>query len=220
MLFPTQYSLAEANQMVPFLETSFEGIGALLVRMHQIRLHLSTSTGPETAQLEPAPVETADAGALEAPAAAASVADGPARLAEGEAPPARAAVEEALAAYGRLMRALGRPSSDESAAGAEASAEASAEEAGYEGAHWRSALHQTEGEIRRELELLQRMGVLVHSLDPPTVHLRSQRGATPVMLSWRPGEPAFLHWHSLDWGFEERAPIDDPRLFGSAVLPC
>lgn len=149
MLFPTLYSLAEANQLVPFLEDSFAELQAQIAVAQQARADL-------------------------------------------------------------LDKAAQRVSAGEAAA--ETLLEADPELA--------ATVKDAEERIHEELLLLHRVGVMVKSLDPPTADVFAHRGASIVNLCWQPGEPEFLHWHSLDAGLQGREPIDDPELFGEPVLPC
>ena len=246
MLIPKQYSLAEANQLVPLLESSLQDIAALLVEMHRARLsvqiraranqkthHPPAEASPLQAGLEtlaePFDVDLPDV--IRAPAR--NPADKGAAIGQRwearrrrdwpvgiplehvVSPPnevAHAILEAAEAEH--LAHHEDDPEADRALQALLRSAEefeASAEDI--------KTITEAESKIRDELDILERMAIYVHSMDPPTVHLLSHRGASPVLLSWRPGEPAFMHWHSLDWGIEERAPIDDPKLFGGNVLP-
>lgn len=250
MLIPNQYTLAEANQLVPLLENSLQEIGASLVEMHRAKLSMRIrqrvrdeyETLPAAPLRDDVPEADADMHDFETSALhdgdvsheranarpSAQLGRQPGRRARREwpvgialehiiSPPEEVAhaileavEEEAALARRRAVADGNRPlrawlHADDEMNDAEEDAKIVAD---------------AEQKIRRELDVLQRMGVFVHSMEPPTVHLLSRRGASPVLLSWRPGEPEFMHWHSLDWGFEERAPIDDPALFGGNVLPC
>lgn len=79
-------------------------------------------------------------------------------------------------------------------------------------------LAEADERIRAELLLLQRMGVLVKSLDPPTVDVFAKRGPSLVHLCWQRGEPEFGYWHDVHTGIAGREPIDNPALFGEDEL--
>lgn len=247
MLIPNQYSLAEANQLVPLLESSLAEIAAMLVELHRARLSVKVrarasqppKNEPESLPVVPLAVEPGGLGEAASAPDALDLLEVVPKLANatpgqsGEptkrhewpvgiplghvvSPPSEVAhaILEAAESENftsvdaetdpdRALRALLRSAEE---------FEACAEDI--------RTITEAEAKIQYELDLLQRMGVFVHSMDPPTVHLLSHRGSTPVLLSWRPGEPAFMYWHSLDWGTEERAPIDDPELFGGHIFPC
>lgn len=143
MLMPKLYSLAEANQLIPFLEDSFAEIRDQIARARAARLQfLARVTRHDNGE---------------------AVIEGDPELA--------------------------------------------------------AVVNEADERIRDEMSLLQRMGVLVKSIDPPTADVFSRRGASLVHLCWQPGEPEFLHWHSIESGIAGREPIDNPELFGDPVLP-
>ena len=246
MLIPNQYSLAEANQLVPLLESSLQDIAALLVDMHrarlsvQIRARANQKTHRPPQEANPLQVELDAVNeplALNVPDAIRATEGAEAEKAPGIGQrwgskrrrdwPVGIPLEHVVSPPTEVAQAILEAAEAENLANHEGDSDAdralqallrSAEE--FEAsAEDLKAMTEAESKIRDELDILQRMGIYVHSMDPPTVHLLSHRGASPVLLSWRPGEPAFMHWHSLDWGIEERAPIDDPKLFGGNVLP-
>lgn len=247
MLIPNQYTLAEANQLVPLLESTLQEIGAALVEMHRAKLSIRIRARAQQAQ-HADPHLSDDRSEVTFHAADGSFAAehrsemplpddlaGAARDGElGQRPrrhdwPVGIALEHVVSPPEELAHAMLEAVEQESAAarGMPAPGIQSALQALFRSSEVMDAteedaqaLDAAESKIRHELDVLQRMGVFVHSMEPPTVHLLSRRGASPVLLSWRPGEPEFMHWHSLDWGLEERAPIDDPKLFGDCVLPC
>jgi hypothetical protein len=51
------------------------------------------------------------------------------------------------------------------------------------------------------------LGVQIKSLDPALIDFPSLRDGRVVLLCWRAGEPAVMHWHDLDSGFAGRRPL-------------
>ena len=70
MLIPNQYSLAEANQLVPLLESSLAEIAAMLVELHRARLSVKVrarasqppKNEPESLPVTPLAVEPGGTG--------------------------------------------------------------------------------------------------------------------------------------------------------------
>jgi len=62
--------------------------------------------------------------------------------------------------------------------------------------------------VKRAVEQLQRLGVLVKDLDRGLVDFPSIRDGEEVLLCWRVGEEEIAHWHGVDEGFAGRKPLD------------
>jgi hypothetical protein len=62
--------------------------------------------------------------------------------------------------------------------------------------------------VKRAVEQLQRLGVLVKDLDRGLVDFPSLRDGEEVLLCWRVGEEEIAHWHGVDEGFAGRKPLD------------
>jgi len=62
--------------------------------------------------------------------------------------------------------------------------------------------------VKRAVEQLQRLGVLVKDLDRGLVDFPSLRDGEEVLLCWQVGEGEIAHWHGVDEGFAGRKPLD------------
>jgi hypothetical protein len=62
--------------------------------------------------------------------------------------------------------------------------------------------------VKRAVEQLQRLGVLVKDLDRGLVDFPTLRDGEEVLLCWRVGEEEIAHWHGVDEGFAGRKPLD------------
>ncbi len=62
--------------------------------------------------------------------------------------------------------------------------------------------------VKRTVEQLQRLGVLVKDLDRGLVDFPSLRDGEEVLLCWQVGEEEIAHWHGVDEGFAGRKPLD------------
>ena len=62
--------------------------------------------------------------------------------------------------------------------------------------------------VKRAVEQLQRLGVLVKDLDRGLVDFPSLRDGEEVLLCWQVGEEGIAHWHGVDEGFAGRKPLD------------
>ena len=62
--------------------------------------------------------------------------------------------------------------------------------------------------VKRAVEQLQRLGVLVKDLDRGLVDFPSLRDGEEVLLCWQVGEEEIAHWHGVDEGFAGRKPLD------------
>lgn len=51
------------------------------------------------------------------------------------------------------------------------------------------------------------LGVQVKSIDPALIDFPSRRENRIVLLCWRAGEPAVMHWHDPAGGFAGRQPL-------------
>ena len=63
-------------------------------------------------------------------------------------------------------------------------------------------------EMRRELALLEDLGVQFRDLDKGTVDFPAERYGESVMLCWHYGEPDVSFWHSPDEGFVGRKSLN------------
>ena len=61
--------------------------------------------------------------------------------------------------------------------------------------------------VKRAVEQLQRLGVLVKDLDRGLVDFPTLRDGEEVLLCWRVGEEEIAHWHGVDEGFAGRKPL-------------
>jgi hypothetical protein len=62
--------------------------------------------------------------------------------------------------------------------------------------------------VKRAVEQLRRLGVLVKDLDRGLVDFPSLRDGEEVLLCWQVGEEKIAHWHGVDEGFAGRKPLD------------
>jgi hypothetical protein len=62
--------------------------------------------------------------------------------------------------------------------------------------------------VKRAVEQLQRLGVLVKDLDRGLVDFPSLRDGEEVLLCWQVGEEEIAYWHRVDEGFAGRKPLD------------
>jgi hypothetical protein len=62
--------------------------------------------------------------------------------------------------------------------------------------------------VKRAVEQLRRLGVLVKDLDRGLVDFPSLRDGEEVLLCWQVGEEEIAHWHGVDEGFAGRKPLD------------
>jgi len=62
--------------------------------------------------------------------------------------------------------------------------------------------------VKRAVEQLQRLGVLVKDLGRGLVDFPTLRDGEEVLLCWRVGEEEIAHWHGVDEGFAGRKPLD------------
>ena len=62
--------------------------------------------------------------------------------------------------------------------------------------------------VKRAVEQLQRLGVLVKDLDRGLVDFPTLRDGEEVLLCWQVGEGEIAHWHGVDEGFAGRKPLD------------
>lgn len=63
--------------------------------------------------------------------------------------------------------------------------------------------------VRRTLENIQEMGVLVKDLDVGLIDFPAMRGSEEVYLCWKLGEGPIAWWHRVEDGFAGRRPIDE-----------
>jgi hypothetical protein len=63
-------------------------------------------------------------------------------------------------------------------------------------------------EVAAAVERINAMGCLVKDLEQGLVDFYALRDDEAVFLCWQFGEPAVVHWHPLDEGFEARQPIE------------
>jgi len=66
--------------------------------------------------------------------------------------------------------------------------------------------------IRRGLEAVHALGVVVKDLDVGLVDFYSLMGDRLVFLCWKLGEREVAHWHPLAGGFSTRQPLDRSPL--------
>lgn len=78
-----------------------------------------------------------------------------------------------------------------------------------------AAVEEAEDEASDELDLLQRMGVIVMSVTPGMVAVSTRRAGLPALLLWRDGDEEFAYWRLAGDDEAEVKPIVDPDLFES-----
>jgi hypothetical protein len=66
-----------------------------------------------------------------------------------------------------------------------------------------------EAGVRKAVEDLHELGVLVKDLDSGLVDFPAERGGEPVLLCWQLGEDEVAWWHRPDDGFAGRRPLDE-----------
>lgn len=61
--------------------------------------------------------------------------------------------------------------------------------------------------VRRCVEEILELGVLVKDVDGGLVDFPARRGSDEVLLCWRVGEPEIAFWHGTNEGFAGRKPL-------------
>ena len=74
-------------------------------------------------------------------------------------------------------------------------------------AHAAAAAFQSSAEIRRLLEEVEELGVILRDLAGGLCDFPALRAGEPVFLCWRMGEPEVAWWHPRDQGFAGRLPL-------------
>jgi hypothetical protein len=62
--------------------------------------------------------------------------------------------------------------------------------------------------VARCVEGIHELGGMVKDVDEGLVDFLARRGEEDVLLCWRLGEQAVLHWHGLEEGFAGRKPLE------------